>query len=79
MTVCSNLNINHTSVPLKILKYSDKIKNSYIGTVQKVSEAFDVPVKNVKSRTTAKVSVSAPHIPTSNLNILKANLGTLFL
>jgi hypothetical protein len=47
--------------------------------VQKVSEAFDIPVKNVKSRATVKVSVSAPHIPTSNLIILKANLGTLFL
>ena len=51
----------------------------YIKTVQKVSEPFDVPVKNVKPRTTAKVFVSAPHKPTSNLNILKANLGTLFL
>ena len=47
--------------------------------MQNVSEAFDVPVKNVKSRTTAKVSVSALHIPTSNLINLKANLGTLFL
>jgi hypothetical protein len=50
----------------------------YRSTFQKVSEAFDVPVKNVKSHTTAKVSVSALHIPTSNLIILKANLGTLF-
>ena len=47
--------------------------------MQKVSEAFDVPVKNENSHATAKVSVSAPHIPTSNLIILKANLGTLFL
>ena len=35
--------------------------------------------KNVKSRTTAKVSVFAPHKPTNNLIILKAYLGTLFL
>jgi hypothetical protein len=47
--------------------------------VQNVSETFDIPVKNVKSRTTTKVSVFAPHIPTSNLFIQKANLGTLFL
>ena len=51
----------------------------YIKTVQKVSEAFEIPVKNENSRAIAKVSVSAPHIPTSNLIILKANLGTLFL
>ena len=47
--------------------------------MQKVLETFDIPVKNVKSRTTAKVYVFAPHIPTSNLIILKENLGTLFL
>ena len=47
--------------------------------MQNVSETFDVPVKNVKSRTTAKVSVFAPHIPTSNLLILKENLGTIIL
>ena len=34
-----------------------KINNLYRKTVQKVSEPFDVRVKNVKSRTTAKVSV----------------------
>ena len=34
-----------------------KMKNLYRKTVQKVSEPVDVPVKNVKSRTTAKVSV----------------------
>ena len=34
-----------------------KIKNLYRNTVQKVSEPCDVPVKNVKSRTTGKVSV----------------------
>ena len=41
----------------KILKTLGTIDNLYIKTVQKVSEPFDVPVKNVKSRTTAKVSV----------------------
>ena len=47
--------------------------------MQKVSEAFDIPVKNVNSRATAKVSVFSMHYQTSNLIILKANLGTLFL
>ena len=47
--------------------------------MQKVSGTFDVPVKNENSRATAKVFVPAPHIPTSNIIILKANLGTLFL
>ena len=47
--------------------------------MQKVSETFDIPVKNVKSRTTDKVFVFAPHIPTSNLLILKANIGTIIL
>ena len=56
-TVCSNLNIHHTSVSPKLLKQLVKIKNLYSKTVQKESEPFDVPVKNVKSRTTAKVSV----------------------
>ena len=55
--VCSNLNIHHTSGTLKILSKLGKIKNLYRKTVQKVSEPFDVPVKNVKSLTTAKVSV----------------------
>ena len=41
----------------KILLKLGKIKNLYIKTVQKESELFDVPSKNVKSRTTAKVSV----------------------
>ena len=78
-TVCSNLNINHTSVTLKILGKIGKINNLYINTLQKVSDPFDVPVKNVKSCTTAKVSVFAPHKPTSSLIILKETLGTLFL
>ena len=55
--MCSNLNIHHTSGTPKILKQLGKINNLYIKTVQKVSDPFDVPVKNVKSRTTAKVSV----------------------
>ena len=56
-TVCSNLNIHHTSGTPKILQKLGKIKKLYSKTVQKESEPFDVPVKNVKSRTTAKVSV----------------------
>ena len=51
----------------------------YRNNVQKVSETFDIPVRNETSRTIAKVYVFTPHIPTSNLIILKANLGTLFL
>ena len=39
------------------MKKLGKIKNLYIKTVQKVSDPFDVPVKNVKWRTTTKVSV----------------------
>ena len=78
-TVCSNLNINHTSLTLKILEKLGKINNLYSKTLQKVSDPFDVPVKNIKSRTTAKVSVFAPHKPTSSLIILKETLGTLFL
>ena len=56
-TVCSNLNIHHTSGTPKILKELGKIKKLYRKTVQKEEEPFDVPVKNVKSRTTAKFSV----------------------
>ena len=49
------MNIHHTSGTPKILpKLGKKL---YRNTGQKVSEPFDVPVKNVKSRTTAKVSV----------------------
>ena len=55
--VCSNLNIHHTYHTPKILKQLGKINNLYRETVQKVSEPFYVPVKNVKLRTTAKVSV----------------------
>ena len=57
MTVYSNLNIHHTSGTPKILHKLGKMKNLYRKTVQKVLDPFDVPVKNVKSRTTAKVSV----------------------
>ena len=39
------------------MKNLGKITNLYRKTLQKVSEPFDVPVKNVESRTTAKVSV----------------------
>ena len=35
----------------------ETIKKLYRKTVQKESEPFDVPVKNVKSSTTANVSV----------------------
>ena len=51
------MNIHHTYGTPKILPKLLKIKKLYIKTVQKVSDPFDVPVKNVKSRTTAKVSV----------------------
>ena len=78
-TVCSNLNINHTSLTLKILAQLGKINNLYINTLKKNSDPFEVPVKNLKSRTTAKVSVFAPHKPMSSLIILKETLGTLFL
>ena len=77
--VCSNLNIQHTSGTPKILLKLGKIKKLYGKTVQKESEPFDVPVKNVKSRTTAKVSVLHRTNHQANVNILKANFGTLFL
>ena len=73
------MNINHTYVTLKIMENLGKINNLYSKTLQKVSDPFDVPVKNVKSCTTTKVSVFAPHKPTSNLIILKETLGTLVL
>ena len=55
--VCSNLNIHHTYGTQTILQKLEKIKQLYRKTVQKESEPNDVPSKNVKSRTTAKVSV----------------------
>ena len=56
-TVCSNLNIHHTSGTPTILTKLGKLNKLYRKTVQKESEPIDVPVKNLKSRTTAKVSV----------------------
>ena len=55
-TVCKDFNIHHSFVTLK---NSEKLGQKYFyrNTVQKVSEPFDVLVKNVQSRTTAKVSV----------------------
>ena len=50
-----------------------------MNTVKKESEPFDILVKNVKSLTTAKVSVLHRTNQQANVNILKANLGTLFL
>ena len=51
------MNIHHSYVTWKILTKLGKINKLYTNTVQKESEQIDVPVKNVKSRTTAKVSV----------------------
>ena len=50
----------------------------YRKTVQKVSEPFDVPVKKSKIEHYSQSFYFAPHKPTSIVNILKANLGTLF-
>ena len=73
------MNIHHTYDTLKIIPKLGKIKNLYSKTVRKESEPFDVPAKNVKSRTTAKVSVLHRTNHQANVNILKANLGRLFL
>ena len=51
------MNIHHTSGTPKILNNLGKVKNLYRKTVQNVLDPFDIPVKNVKSHTTAKVSV----------------------
>ena len=56
-TVCSNLNIHHTYGTPKILPKLGKINKFYGKRVQKESEPIDVPGKNVKSFTIAKVSV----------------------
>ena len=48
-------------------------------TVQEVSEPLDVPVKKCKIAHFSQSFCFAPHKPTSNVNILKANLDTLFL
>ena len=55
------------------------INNLYIKTVQKESESFDIPVKKLKFTDYSQSFCPAPHKPTSIVNILKANLGTLFL
>ena len=47
--------------------------------MQKESEPFEITAKYVKLRTTAKVSVLHRTNHQANVNILKANLGTLFL
>ena len=47
--------------------------------MQKESEPFDVPVKKGKIAHYSQSFYSAPHKPTSNVNILKANPGTLLL
>ena len=47
--------------------------------MQKVSEPFDVPIKKCKIMHYSQSFCPAPHKPTSIVNILKANLGTLFL
>ena len=51
----------------------------HIKTVQNVSEPFDVLVKKCKITYYSQSFCFAPHKPTRNVNILKANLGTLFL
>ena len=56
-TVCRNPNIHHTYGTPNILQKLGKIKTLYSKTVQKESEPIDVPDKNVKSRTTSKVSI----------------------
>jgi len=78
-TVCSNMNIHHTSVTPKILPQLGKINNLYSKTFQKESEPFEVPVKKCKIAHYSQSFCPAPYKPTSIVNILKANLGTLFL
>ena len=73
------MNIHHNSGTPEILPKLGKINNLYSKIVQEESEPFDIPAKNVKSRTTAKVSVLHRTNHQANVNILKANLGTLFL
>ena len=78
-TVYSNLNIHHTYATPTILPKLGKINNLYRKTVQKESEPFDVPVKKLKIAHYSQSFCPAPYKPTSIVNILKANLGTLFL
>ena len=56
-TVCRNLNIHHTSGTPIIIPKLGKRNNLYRKILQKESEPIDVPDNNVKSCTTAKVSV----------------------
>ena len=51
------MNIHHTSRTPNNLPKVGKTKNLYRKKVQKESEQFDIPAKNVKSGTTDKVSV----------------------
>ena len=78
-TVCSNMNIHHTYVTPKILPKLENINKLYKNTVQKESEPIDVPVKKCKIAHYSQSFCPAPYKPTSIVNILKANLGTLFL
>ena len=57
MIVCNDADGTYTYVTLELMRNLGKLKNLYRKTVQKVSKQFDVPVKNVKSCTTAKVYV----------------------
>ena len=78
-TVCSNLSIHHTYGTPKIIPKLGKINNLYRKIVQKESEPFDVPAKKCKIKDYSHSFCPAPYKPTSIANILKANLGTLFL
>ena len=78
-TVCNNLNIHHIYGTKKVLPKLGKINNLYIKTMQKVSEPFDVPAKKCKIAHYNQSFCPALYNPTSIVNILKANLGTLFL
>ena len=51
----------------------------YISNVEKVSDPFDLPLKNVKSRATAKVSVFVRHKVDKQSNHPKTKVSTLFL
>ena len=78
-TVRSNLNNHNTSGTPKILPKLGKINKLYGKTVQEESEPIDVPVKKIKIAHYSQSFCHAPYKPTSIVNILKANLGTLFL
>ena len=76
-TVYRNLNTHHTFGTPNILPKLGKIKNLYSKTLQKESEPFDIPVKKIVHY--SQSFCPAPYKPTSIVNILKANLDTLFL